>query len=76
MVLLAATTPAFTHADLNILHVMSLTYIFDEVCDFQKGTKCDIMPYPIFKDDQQYNSWYHKTHAMYRSSLQSSSQPH
>ena len=29
----------------------------------QKGIKCDITLYPIFKDDWRYDSWYHNTDA-------------
>ena len=46
----------------NQLH--STSEIYHEVHDNQKGIKCDIMLYPILKDDQQYDSWYHKAHAI------------
>ena len=36
------------------LLVPSSTSIFNEVHDFQKGIKCNLMLYPIFKDDRQY----------------------
>ena len=64
MVPLDATTPAFTHADHSPLHVTAPTYIFNEVCDFQNGIKCNIMLHPIFDNDQQYDSWYCETHAI------------
>ena len=50
--------------DHSPLNVTSPTYIFNEVNEFQKGIKCDISLYPIFKDDQQYNSWYCDTYAI------------
>ena len=46
------------------LHVAPPTSTFHEVSDFQKGIKCDITLYHIFKDDRKYDSWYHKTHAI------------
>ena len=37
---------------------------FNDIHDFQKGNKCNPMLYPIFKDDGQYDSWYHETHTI------------
>ena len=34
-------------------------HIYHDVHDFHKGIKRDITLNPIFKDDQQYDSWYH-----------------
>ena len=49
---------------IDLFHIMSPTYRFNEVHDFQKCIKHDIMLYPIFKDDWQYDSLYHETHAI------------
>ena len=57
-------TTAFTPADHSPLHALSPTSIFNEVHGFQKDTKFNITPYPIFEDDRQYDSWYHETHAI------------
>ena len=43
---------------------MSPTYIFNKIHDFQKGIKCTIMLYPIFKDDWQCDNWYHEKHTI------------
>ena len=50
--------------DHSPLNVMSPAYTFNEVHEFHKRIKCDIMLYPIFKDDWQYNSWYCNTYAI------------
>ena len=49
MVPLDTPTPAFSQADHSPLHVTSPAYIFNKVHDFQKGIKCDIMPYPLLR---------------------------
>ena len=44
-----------------LFHITSPTSIFNEVHDFQMGIEYNIMPYPIFKDDSEYDSWYCET---------------
>ena len=48
----------------SLLHATPSTSIFSEVHDFQKGIKCDLTLYPMFKDDRQYDSWYDETHTI------------
>ena len=50
--------------EISPLHVTPSTSIYNEVCEFQKGIKCDITLYHIFKDDRQNDSWYCKTHTI------------
>ena len=46
------TTPSFNHPDHSPLNIMSPMHVLNEVHDFQKGMKCDITLYSMFKDDQ------------------------
>ena len=39
-------------------------HVLMEVHEFQKGVKCNITIYSSFKDDWQYDSWYHETYAI------------
>ena len=61
---LDATTPAFTHADHCPVHVMSPTYIFNKVHDFQKGIKMQYHALSHILGLSAMQCWYCETHTI------------